>query len=271
MVLADKNMQVWSFYGFLRIYLLGELKMKTLHLLLALGLMPGASSIHAQDAKPVVLDAPVDAIFVPSGFDDNDNVEVVIHGTFPDGCYRVGSASAEVDEEKRRITVSATSVLDPDEYCVQSLTPFIQAVPLGLLKQGNYQVVYANNPEVMEHLAVARRKTESPDDYLFATVENAYIDVNRETGKQSLRLQGHFPHYIIGCMVIREVRVIHDPVDVLVVQPIAELVNTDVCASQPANRWFDYTVGLQETFHGEGLLHVRTLNGTSVNSFINIP
>ncbi|HYX32401.1 MAG TPA: hypothetical protein VE954_04755 [Oligoflexus sp.] len=244
--------------------------MKTLNLLVGLGMTVGAT-VQAQNNKPALVDAPVDAIYVPSGFDDNDNVEVVIHGTFPDGCHRVGTATAEVDQAKRRVTISATSVVEQDEYCVQSLTPFIQAVPLGQLEEGSYQVVYAKNPEVLESISVARRKTESPDDYLFATVENAYIDVNRETGKQSLKLQGHFPHYFIGCMVIREVRVVRDPVDVLVVQPIAELVTTDVCASQPADRSFDYTVGLQEPFQGEGLIHVRTINGTSLNRFINIP
>jgi hypothetical protein len=244
--------------------------MKTKQLLFSLALGLGATAA-AQNAKPLIEDAPVEAIFVPSGFDDNDNVEVVIHGTFPDACHRLESAKADVDKAKRRITISAKSVVDPNEYCVQSLTPFIQPVSLGNLEEGSYQVVYANNPEVMESLAVDRRKTESPDDYLFATVENAYIDVNRETGKQSLRLQGHFPHYFVGCMVIREVRVVRDPVDVLVVQPIAEVVTTDVCDSQPADRSFDYTVGLQEPFQGEGLLHVRTINGSSLNRFLNIP
>lgn len=244
--------------------------MKTKQLLFSLALGLGATA-EAQNAKPLIVDAPVEAIFVPSGFDDNDNVEVVIHGTFPDACHRVGTAKADVDKAKRRITISATSIVDQNEYCVQSLTPFIQPVSLGNLEEGSYQVVYAKNPEVMESLAVDRRKTESPDDYLFATVENAYIDVNRETGKQSLKLQGHFPFYYVGCMVIREVRVVRDPVDVLVVQFIVEVVNTDVCASQPSDHSFEYTVGLQEPFQGEGLLHVRTINGTSLNRFLNIP
>ncbi|WP_141733678.1 hypothetical protein [Oligoflexus tunisiensis] len=244
--------------------------MKTLKLITSLGLAFSMSAF-AQNAEPVVTDAPVDAIYVPSGFDDNDNVEVVIHGTFPDACHQVGKATAEVDQEKNRITISATSVVDPDEYCVQSLTPYIHPVPLGKLKEGAWQVIYAANPEIMESIYVARRKTESPDDYLFATVENAYIAVNPESGKQSLKLQGHFPHYLIGCMVIREVRVVRDPVDVLMVRPIAEVVNTDVCATQPADRSFEYTVGLQEPFQGEGLLHVRTLHGRSLNRFLNIP
>jgi hypothetical protein len=243
--------------------------MKTLQLITSLGL---AFSINAsaQSAEPIVMDAPVEAIFVPSGFDDNDNVEVVLHGTFPDACHRVSHATAEVDVEKGRITLYARAVVDPDEYCVQSLTPYIHPVALGKLDEGAWQVVYAKNPEIMESLYVARRQTESPDDYLFAPVENAYIQVNPESGKQVLKLEGHFPHYLIGCMVIRDVRVVRDPEDVLMVRPIAELVNTDVCTAQPADRSYEYTVGLPEPFQGEGLLHVRTLHGTSLNRFINI-
>jgi hypothetical protein len=244
--------------------------MKTSNIILGLGLILSTST-QAQTDKPLIVDAPVEAIFIPSGFDDNDNVEVVLHGTFPDGCYRISSASAEVDNEKRRITLYAKAEIDQDAYCVQSLTPYIEPISLGNLEEGSYQVVAATNPEIMESLAVNRRKTESPDDYLFAPVENAYIDINRETGKQVLKIQGHFPHYLIGCMVLRDVRVRRDPVDVLVVQPVAELVNSEVCATQPADRSFEYTVGLQEPFQGEGLLHVRSLHGTSLNRFINIP
>jgi hypothetical protein len=250
--------------------IVGEQAMKTSNIILSLGLILSAST-QAQTDKPFIVDAPVEAIFIPSGFDDNDNVEVVLHGTFPDGCHRISGATAEIDNEKRRITLYAKAEIDQDAYCVQSLTPYIEPIALGNLEEGSYQVVAASNPEIMESLAVDRRKTESPDDYLFAPVEHAYIDINRETGKQSLKLQGHFPHYLIGCMVLRDVRVRRDPVDVLVVQPIAELVNTEVCASQPADRSFEYTVGLQEPFHGEGLLHIRSLHGNSINRFLNIP
>lgn len=243
--------------------------MKQLIFSLGLGLCAHAS-LYAQDTKPVTIDSPVDKIFVPSGFDDNDNVEVILHGTFPDACHRVGETQATVDAVTRTITVRATSVIYPDEFCVQSLTPFIQTVELGLLPQGDYDVVYAKNQSVESTLDVARRKTESPDDYLYAPVANAYIDINAETGKQSLKITGQFPNYFIGCMVIREVRVIKDPVDVLVVQPIAEVVDTDVCDTQAIDLTYEYTVGLTEPFKGEGLIHVRTLNGTSLNRFINI-
>src|SRR4051812_6946852 len=111
--------------------------MKQHTLLLTMGLNLSAV-VYAQNAKPVEVAAPVDKIFIPSGFDDNDNVEVVLHGNFPDGCYSVGEATAKVDQANRVITVHATSLIKPEEYCVQSLTPFIQSVPLGNLAEGTW-------------------------------------------------------------------------------------------------------------------------------------
>jgi hypothetical protein len=242
-------------------------------LLLGLGLNVAvmASAQNQQAPNPIEVPAEIEKIFIPQGFDDNDNVEVVLHGNFPNTCYQVGNTEAKVDAETRTVTVTATSFKYPGTFCIQSITPWIQSVKLGLIPEGDYQVVYGKDPTVRSSLEVTRRKTESPDDYLYATVENAYVDVNAETGKQALKLQGHFPYFFIGCMVLKDVRVLKNQSDVMVVQPIAEIVeDEDVCATQPDDRGFEYTSGLAEPFKGEGLLHVRTLHGNSLNRYINI-
>ncbi|MBC7661189.1 MAG: hypothetical protein H7249_15940 [Chitinophagaceae bacterium] len=243
--------------------------MKTLFLTLSLTAIAGLSA-KAQAAGPLEITAPVDSIFIPNGFDDNDNVEIVVKGNFPDTCYQVGKISAAIDAKTRIVTVSASSLRYPGVLCIKTITPFIQSVKLGALATGDYQAVYADNKNVSSSFKVESRKTESADDYLYATVENASIDVNTENGKQSLRLQGHFPYFFVGCMAIKEVRITRSPSDVLVVLPIAEIVNTEICEKQPADHSFEYTSELPESFVGEGLLHVRTLDGMSLNRFLNI-
>ncbi|HYX31958.1 MAG TPA: hypothetical protein VE954_02505 [Oligoflexus sp.] len=243
--------------------------MKSSILFLGLGL--SLATANAQEQNPIEVPAEIEKIFIPQGFDDNDNVEVVLHGKFPNTCYQVGNTEAKVDPQARTVTVSATSYKYPGAFCIQSVTPFLQTVKLGMIPEGNYQVVYSKNQQVRNSLEVSRRKTESPDDYLYATVENASIDVNFESGKQALKIQGHFPYFFLGCMVLKEVRVLKNPTDVLVVQPIAEVVTDEaVCATQPDDRSFEYTSGLAEPFQGEGLLHVRTLHGNSLNRYIEI-
>lgn len=244
--------------------------MKHLSFAISMAIFVGPS-LQAAESGPVEISASVSKIYIPQGFDDNDNVEVVLRGSFSDTCHQVGKATAEVDLAKKRISLKATALKYPGESCTQSVTPFIETVRLGVLPEGEYQVTYGEKDGVLQSsLKVERRKTESPDDYLYATVEDAYVDINAATGKQALKLRGQFPFFFFGCMVMKEVRTSLDSNNVLVVLPIAELVGDDVCESQPADRSFEYTSGLSAPIRGEGLLHVRTLNGNSVNSLVNI-
>ncbi|NRA64139.1 MAG: hypothetical protein HRU19_06615 [Pseudobacteriovorax sp.] len=221
-------------------------------------------------ANPVPVDAPITKIFVPQGFDDNDNSEVVIHGEFPSSCYKIGSVKADIDEESKEIAVSASALFYPDSVCIQSVTPFIQSVNVGVLKEGTYKAKMKDNAKVTREFSVSRRTTESPDDFLYAPVENAYLEVDYATGKQSIKLQGTFPYLFIGCMVIKEVRSYQAPSDVLVVLPIAEIVDGPQCEAQGEDPSFQYTQGLSQPFSGEGLMHVRTLHGNSLNRFLQV-
>ena len=112
------------------------------------------------------------------------------------------------------------------------------------------------------------RTTESADDFLYASVEQAYVKVNPENSKQSLVLQGHHPYWYTGCQVITEVKTYRNPADVLVVLPISEIFEGEVCEQQPADRAFRVEVGLPQPFTDEGMIHVRTLNGNSINQYV---
>lgn len=239
-----------------------------------MGLAVALMSPLALASAPKEVEAPVDRIFVPAGFDDNDNVEVVVHGDFMNSCYRVGRSGAKINLEKKVIEVWATALdYAPEngfeELCLQVTSPFIQTVKLGLLPEGDYDVVL-DTPmakEVSASLTVVKRKTEAPDDYLYAPVSNAYIDSNVASEKQALVLQGTFPVWFIGCQVMKEVRTYRSAGDVLVVQPITEIVDDARCDEAPANGGFVYRKGLSEPFQEEGLLHVRVMNGDSLNRY----
>lgn len=223
----------------------------------------------AESRGPVEIASPVNRIFIPNGFDDNDNVEIVVHGEFANTCYQVDKTGAEVDTAKKEIKVWGTSLKYTSGACLQVVTPFIQVVKVGTVEEGDYTVTYKNAPEVKTALHVSRRTTESPDDYLYATVENANIMQDQATGRQFLQLNGHYPYMFMGCMVIREVRTYKDPADVMVVLPISEIVQGEECEEQPDDKSFEIKQGLSEPFVGEGLLHVRVLHGRSINQYVN--
>ena len=72
---------------------------------------------------PIREDAPISKIFIPNGFDDNDNAEVILHGKLPSTCYHAGSSSAVVDAKAKKIDVKADVLFYADSFCIQSITP----------------------------------------------------------------------------------------------------------------------------------------------------
>jgi hypothetical protein len=223
-------------------------------------------------ATPEQIPSPIQKIFIPNGFDDNDNVEVVLHGEYPNTCYRTGKSGAKIDEETKTITVWATSYRygSAGTFCAQVITPFIQVVKVGLVNRGNYRVVYNEDANIARNLTVKPRTSESPDDYLYAPIENASVLVD-ERNNQTIQMQGHFPYMLIGCMRLKEVVVQRDPEDVLVVLPITEIVNDESCEQMTGDHYFEAAVQVTDPLDQKGLLHVRTLNGNAINQLVTLP
>jgi hypothetical protein len=238
-------------------------------LLIGLGLISLATPSLARNPQEIA--SPVEKIFVPNGFDDNDSVEIVLHGEFPNSCYRTGKTGAKVDYATSTITVWGTSYLyeAANVSCAQVITPFIQVVKLGVIKKGTYNIVYKDDSAVTKGMLIKSRLTESADDYLYAPVENASIKFDGDT--QILHLQGYYPYMFIGCMKISQVQIIKDPSDVLVVLPITEILNDEACADMDPSHYFEYEAVVETPLTEEGLLHVRVLNGNSVNQYVKVP
>lgn len=217
-------------------------------------------------ALPQEINAPVTKIFVPQGFDDNDNVEVIAQGYFPDTCYRVGHGKAEIDHEQRAVRLEVSAYRYPGQMCIQALTPFIVPIKVGLLQQGDYKVKVGGT-EAQAVFSVDKAGTESPDQYMYAPIGQAEIVSDSSDGSQTLIVKGTYPHMFIGCAVMDEIRTYSSPSDVLVVLPILRVLDEKAC---PADYKNDFVVRkkLNEPFSGPGLLHVRVLNGNSLNRFI---
>jgi hypothetical protein len=221
-------------------------------------------------AAPKSIQAPVENFFIPNGFDDNDNIEVVAHGEFPNSCYRVSGAEATVDEAAKLIKVNVMALKYDGEICAQVVTPYIKTISVGILNKGDYKVVNAVSPNIQKSFTVAARKTESPDDYIYAPVESASLITRFESGQQYVNLKGRYPLTLVGCAVMKEVIIQNSPSDVLVVQPIMEFVQDDPRCDFRDNNEFDLNYPVATPFKGEGLLHVRVMNGNSLNSFLNV-
>ena len=234
---------------------------------------------------------PADKIFVPDAYDDNDRVQIILHGDYPDTCYRPGRTRVETDKEERIIRVTANSYTfqskrEEPVFCLESITPFLQEVDLGLLPEGDYTVVFKgavddgrkrDGPVLMSvagpepaSLRIRRHSTEAPDDHLYANVLDAALVIDA-AGKQKVVMTGEQPHWLYGCQRLVEVEAYFSPEDVLVVKPITEMTEGPACDAITDDRRFVIEQSLSQPFTTEGMLHIKALNSTTVNRLVPSP
>lgn len=238
---------------------------------LAAGFFVGLGQAFGQ-VTPILVKAPVEKIFVPLGFDTNDNVEVFYHGHFPNSCYKVGPAKATVDDGAKTISVQASAYYYPGSFCAQMLVPFDGSIKMGIMPEGEYSVVVDGDSQVTEAaLNIKIANTGSPDDFLYAPVDAISISKDPVTeADNTIKVEGEYPYMFIGCMLIKELKTTLTPGNVLVVQPIAELTDGPACLPQADNKRFSISKPLGFTPKKEEyLLHARSTSGTSINRVID--
>jgi hypothetical protein len=217
---------------------------------------PAAFADDPANGELVVVDASY--VFAPIGFDDNDEVSVVIDGYLPSGCYRLMRPEVKIDPLTRQITVVPTARYF-DVPCIDALIPYWQEVRLGRLAQGDYKISVAPSG-LQERLDIAEAQNAGPDDYLYAAIDTAQVDRQDGSNTSVIKIAGRFTN---SCMVMDEVRVI-DTGKTINVLPIMHMEDLNDC--QPVETEFRRMIELPATVsEGRHLLHVRSLNGVAVN------
>lgn len=218
-----------------------------------------------------VVQAPVEKVFVPLGFDDNDKVEVIVHGHFPNSCYKTGPASSTVDVVNKKILVTAQAYYYSGAACAEMIVPFIKTVELkDHIPSGNYKIEVVNNPaSETATLSVARSTRPDADDYLYAGVHSATVE-QKLTGEREIVLRGQHPLLLQGCIKFKEVKVSASSSNVIVVQPITRIeLDQSQCRGSVDNH-FEYRAPLSAEFdRGEYVMHVRVLDGNAINQFFD--
>lgn len=224
------------------------------------------SQVRADDAPifhtnaPKIVDLEPTEIFIPVGFDDNDDVVAVVDGYLPDTCFRLRSPEMTVDAEKGKVMVQPKAMLFPGP-CLDVTIPYTTVVRLGTVPKGTYTVA-TRKGNVSDSLNVKQATKQQPDDYLYAPVESAQIE--KLAGNQ-LRaiLSGRFTS---NCLKLEEVRIANSgkTLEVLpIMKQLEKAENGEAC--KKVEMPFEEKVMLPEIKAGRHLLHVRTLNGHSVN------
>lgn len=208
---------------------------------------------------PVLVD--VKSVYVPNGFDDNDEVQLMVEGTLPNTCYRISKTESTYDDATKTVTIKQWA-RKFRASCLEIAVPFSLEVDLGQLPYGEFTV--AARGAAPEKLVVAEASSAGPDEYLYAPIESITISGGDGATRRGT-LEGRF---VSSCMRLKEVRVI-DSGKTVEVLPIAEMAEGEDCVSgeTPFTQDFDLPAELTP---GRHLLHVRSLNGKALNQMFVI-
>jgi len=220
------------------------------------------TNVSTAAENPKVVKVAIRKAFVPVGFDSNDRSEVLITGVFPDTCYKMGENRAIVNQETQTITIEQEAVVF-ESLCMDMIVPFTQVVKIGMVGRGDYKIVDGASGESLGKLEVAQGSSSTVDDYLYLPVTNAYVEELTNPHGHSLALVGN---YADRCTKFKEAQVHYYP-DVIVVQPIAERVESNRC-SEDFNR-FSVKVPLKYGLRGVQMIHIRSMGGQSFNTLFD--
>jgi hypothetical protein len=202
-------------------------------------------------------------IFVPVGFDDRNEIIVVLDGFLPDPCHQLRHTQVKIDADANKAILTPMAEVF-DGYCPDVTVPFQQVVSLGSMKAGAYTVeLFDGSHQESLGIKVAIPKPTS-DDYLYAPIDSAQVLFGQD-GSPMAVLKGRFTS---TCLVKDEIKVT-DHEKTIEVLPIMKKLARNAFGQpcETTERDFVWTVTLPKSSEeaGRHLLHVRSLNGQSVN------
>jgi hypothetical protein len=216
-------------------------------------------------AAPISFEAnvPVDHVYTPAGFDSNDNTEIVVTGFLPNLCYKAPKSSVVVKDGKVSIEIKAMKNQLAMGFCADVIVPYIEYINVGVLDKGNYLVAVNEhtNWEKKNKLQIAEASSSSIDEAIYANVEE--IEKSDE-GSRKVLLKGYNPS---DCFELKEIVVKDNGIDTYSVLPKMKQVKA-FCPKKMIPFTYEFEVP-QNLEADKVLLHVRVMDGRSVNAFFN--
>ena len=216
---------------------------------------------HASaDFLPALVPVSFDRIYAPDGFDDNDNVQIIGEGFFPNSCYRYAKTKVQVNHTDKIIALHSFAY-KYDGICLQVMVPYNHSVDLGILRAGDYTIVRGADGKQLGKMTIKPSRTNDPDDHLYAPISQAFFTSKNGNGR--VDMTGNFP---LSCMRIKEVKA-DVQANVLLIQPIAVLDSSTPCIE--GTYAFKTRVEIPFLKNGRYFLHVRSMNNKSLNSLVD--
>lgn len=214
--------------------------------------------------NPVKVDVPVVNVYIPRGFDSNDNVELIVMGNLPNLCHKYPETKVEIKGTSIYLSVQATMKESQNPFCPQMLVPFLNTVSVGQLKAGTYKI-YINRERSLEEkgaLDVNPAQVNSTDDHIYAQIN--YVEIDKkfaDDGSRIVYLNGYIPS---DCLIFDHVEVVSNGYDTYAILPIMKQIR-DFCPMKLVPLRVEVKLPSELKYEGL-LLHVRSMEGQSVNT-----
>lgn len=231
-------------------------------ILVTLVLMTAVQTQAQQTNKPVLARRPIGSVFAPNGFDSNDNAQVVVDSYLPDPCYKVGPHGAKVDRVRKIIRLEQSVFFYPGMVCPAVIVPFAMVYNLGILDAGTYQIRDGGNDNPVGSIVIRQARNLGPDDYFYAPVGGATIDFQTN----EIVVEGTFNN---DCLQLDQLKIQIDPRNVLLVLPILKTWQ-ESGRCKAGNFPFKFKTPLPNLAPARYLMHVRSMNGLSINKVFQI-
>lgn len=203
-----------------------------------------------------IIPAPVNHVYVPVGFDNNDSVEVVVTGYFTNTCFSRNTVKVEVKDDKINIAVSAIANSER-LFCAEMIVPFKEVVSVGNLQGGDYEINV--NGTLKESLSVKESSSNAIDEHMYADIEG----IERKSGNEFVLKGWRYSN----CIELDKVEVVSNGKDTLSVLPVMKQIS-NFCPMKMMPVSYSVKLDFSSLKVKEPLLHVRTLDGKSFNKII---
>jgi hypothetical protein len=233
---------------------------KSMISLLAMSMM--ASFGAAQADTPIEKEVPIENIYSPIGFDSNDSTEIVVEGYLPNLCHKAPASKVEIVGNEVKVKITSLYYEPSSYFCPEMIVPFTETVSLGLLNKGKYKItVNGETPYVTKsEISVAESTSNSVDDFDYAYVE--YIE--KKLGSRIVKLKGYNPS---DCFELDKIDYASNGKDTYSVLPKMKQIRS-FCPMKMIPFEYDFEVP-NDIQREKVLLHVRTMDGKSVNSLFS--
>ncbi len=233
----------------------------------------------ASDILPLErVEVPVAHVFVPpQGYDDNDNIQLVLDGTLPNACYKVADNSIRLNKETQEIRAQLYADRKIDGDCadprqippsLQAPVPFTVEVSVGKLSWGQYQVVYKDSAtnQRSRTFVVEKAQKRDVDNVPYAAISSVWINDTVPSGSA-------IEATIVGsltstCAYLTPEVVIKKMDDIFVVLQGQSVRPNLICAFMLVP--FQRTLQLGTADEGRYLIHARSMNGNAVNHAFSV-